>query len=76
MPFNGLMTELFQGSDNNDLIQHMFAFIKTQVENRRMPESGFSLDKIVHLYINFDRVVLTRGSSYKYEWMDGWMDTK
>ena len=29
-----------------------------------MPESGFSLDKIMHLYINFHRLALTRGSSY------------
>ena len=41
MPFNSLMTEFFQGSDINDLIQRMLAHIKTQVENLRMPESGF-----------------------------------
>ena len=29
-----------------------------------MPESGFSLDKIMHLHINFHRLALTRGSSY------------
>ena len=29
-----------------------------------MPESGFSLDKIMHLYINFHRLALTRGSFY------------
>ena len=28
-----------------------------------MPESSFSLDKIMHLHINFHRLVLTRGSS-------------
>ena len=46
------------------LIQRMLAHIKTQVENPWMPESGFSLDKIMHLYINFHRLALTRGSSY------------
>ena len=40
MPFNSLMTEFFEGSDINNLIQRMFAYIKTQVENPRMPESG------------------------------------
>ena len=35
-----------------------------QTENPKFPESGFSLDKIMHLYINFHRLVLTRGSSY------------
>ena len=42
----------------------MLAHIKTQVENPGMPESGFSRDKIMHLCINFHRLLLTRGSSY------------
>ena len=64
MPFNSLMTEFLGGNDISDLIQRMLAHIKTQVENPRMPGSGFSLDKIMHLYINFHRLALTRGSSY------------
>ena len=64
MPFHNLMTEFFEGGCVNDLIQRMLAHIKTQVENPRMPESGFSLDKIMHLYIDFHRLALTRGSSY------------
>ena len=64
MPFNSLMTEFFQGSNISDLIQRMLAHIKTQTENPKFPESGFSLDKIIHQYINFHRLVLTRGSSY------------
>ena len=31
MPFNSLMTDFFEGSDINDLIQRMFVHIKTQV---------------------------------------------
>ena len=71
MPFNTLMTELFEGSDTNDLIQRILAHIKTQTENPKFPESGFSLDKIMHLYINFHRLALTRGSSYSElpEWL-------
>ena len=64
MPFNSLMTEFFEGSDINDLVQRMLAYIKTQVENPRMPGSRFSLDKIMRLYINFHRLALTRVSSY------------
>ena len=64
LPFNSPMTEFFEGSDINDLIQHMLAHIKAQAENPRMPESGFTLDQIIHLHINFHRLVLTRGSSY------------
>ena len=33
MPFNSLLTEFFEGSDINDLIQRMLAHIKTQAEN-------------------------------------------
>ena len=58
------MTEFFEGSDINDLIRRILAYIKTQTENPKFPESGFSLDKIMHLYINFHRLVLTRGRSY------------
>ena len=64
MPFNSLMTEFFEASDINDLIQRMLAYIKAQTENPKFPESGFTLDKMMHLYINFHRLVLTRGSSY------------
>ena len=64
MPFNSLMTEFFEGSDTNYLIQRMPAHIKTQTENPKFPGNGFSLDKIMHLFINFHRLVLTRGSSY------------
>ena len=59
MPINSLI-EFFEGSSINDLIQRMLAYIKTRVENPRMPESGFMLDQIMH----FHRLPLTRGSSY------------
>ena len=64
MSFNSLMTEFFEASDINDLIQRRLAYIKTQTENPKFPESGFTLDKIMHLYINFHRLVLTWGSFY------------
>ena len=74
MPINILMTERFEGRDINDLIQRMVAHIKTQVENPRIPESGFTLNKIMHLYINFHRLTLTRGSSF-IELLE-WIKTK
>ena len=58
------MTEFFQGSYNNDLIERILAYIKMQTEYIKFPESGFSLDNIMHLYMNFHRLALTRGSSY------------
>ena len=45
MPFNSLMTEFFEGSDINDLVQRMLAYIKTQVENARMLVVVFHLIK-------------------------------
>ena len=42
----------------------MIAHIKTQVENPRMLESAFTLDKIMHLNINFHKLALIQGSYY------------
>ena len=64
MPFNSLMIEFFDASDINDLIERMLAYIKAQTKNPKFPVSGFTLDKIMHLYINFHKLLLTGGSSY------------
>ena len=40
MPFNSLMTEFFDASDINDLIECMLAYIKAQTENPKFSESG------------------------------------
>ena len=45
------MTEFFDASDINDLIQRMLAYIKAQTENPKFPEGDFTLDKITHLHI-------------------------
>ena len=63
MPFNSFMTKFFEASDISDLIQRMLAYIKAQTENPKFPESGFTLDKIMHLYINFHMLALTQGGS-------------
>ena len=71
MPFNSLITEFFEGSGINDLIELMLAYIKVQTENPKFPEGGFTLDKIMHLHINFHRLALTRDGSYTglREWL-------
>jgi len=58
------MIEVFQGSDIEELLRDMFANIKTQVEHPALPRSGFTLDYIMHLDIDFHRLILTRGASY------------
>ena len=62
--FNSRMTEAFQGSDLEELVRAMFAQIKTQVEHPALPKSGFTLDHIMHLDIDFHKLELTRGGSY------------
>ncbi|WP_171479370.1 hypothetical protein, partial [Acinetobacter baumannii] len=62
--FNSKMREFFQGSDMDEMLSEMFAHIKTQVEHPALPKSGFTLDYIMHLDIDFHKLVLTRGASY------------
>ena len=74
MPFNSLMTEFFDASNINDLIECMLAYIKAQTENPKLPGSGFTLGKTMHLHMNFHTLVLTRGSSYNE--LLGWIKSK
>jgi len=62
--FNSKMTEVFQGSNVEDQLHRMFVHLKTQVKHPPLPKSGFTLDHIMHLDIDFHKLVLTRGSSY------------
>ena len=64
MPINNLMTEFSEGSNIGGLMQHMFAQIKTQVENSQMPEINFTLYKIMHLHINFHKLELMEDSAH------------
>ena len=38
----------------------MLAYIKAHTENPKFPESGFTLDKTMYLYINFHRLALPK----------------
>ena len=62
MPINSFNRQFFEGSNTEELLQRMFEHIKAQVENPQMSESGFTLDQIMHLHINFHKLVLTRGN--------------
>ena len=59
--FNSKMTELFEGSDVEEILQGAFMAIKTQVEHPALPKSGFTLDYIMHLDIDFHKFELVRG---------------
>ena len=58
--FNSKMMEIFQGSDVDELLIKMFAHIKTQVEHPALPQNGFSIDRIMHLDIDFHKLKLTK----------------
>ena len=58
------MKELFESSNIEELIQRIFAHIKTREENPRTIESGFTLVQIMHLHISFQLLALIRGSFY------------
>ena len=62
--FNSKMTEVFQGSNVEEIVYNMFAYIKTQIEHPALPKSGFTLDHIMHLDIDFHQLQLTRGGSH------------
>ena len=64
LPFNSRMTDVFQGSDFNEIVNEMFAQMKTQIENPALKHSGFRFDEFLFLDVNFHQLNLTRGSSY------------
>ena len=55
---NSKMVKIFLGSDFEELIQCMFANIKTQIKNPGLPKSGFTQFRIMHLDINFETALM------------------
>ena len=64
LPFNSQMTEIFQGSDLNEIVNWMFNHTKTQIENPALANSRFRFDEVLFLDVNFYQLHLTRCSSY------------
>lgn len=60
--FNSNPTSFFQGSNIDNLMDTMFTHIKKHVEYPALPQSGFTIDRILHM--DFHKLRLTRGSSY------------
>ena len=56
--------EVFKGSDLNEIIEQMFARMRTQIENPALVNSRFVFDQVLFLDISFHKLKLTRGSSY------------
>ena len=62
--FNSKLTEIFQGSDFNELLDGMFIHMKKQIEIQHFLILWFVIEKILYLDISFSKLILTRGSSY------------
>ncbi|XP_057316769.1 uncharacterized protein LOC130657785 [Hydractinia symbiolongicarpus] len=62
--FNSRLLQVFQDSDVNELLDNMFAQIRVYVENPALPQSGFTIDRIIHMDTDFHKLQLTRDSSY------------
>ena len=66
LPFNSRMTEIFQGSDLNEVVNEMFAHMKTKIENPALTNDRFVFDEVLFLGVSFYQLNLTRGSSYMH----------
>ena len=64
LPFSRRMTEIFQGSELNEIVNEVFAYIKTQIENPAKEHIEFRFDEVLFLDVNFHQLKLTRDSSY------------
>ena len=62
--FNSRMTEIFQGSDLNEIVNEMLAHMNMQIENPALANSRFVFNEVLFLDLNFHLLNLTRGSSY------------
>ena len=62
--FNSRITEVFQGSDLGEIIEEIFAHMKTQIKNLALANSRFVFDRVLFVDINFHKLNFTRGSSY------------
>ena len=62
--FSSRMTEIYQGSDLNEIIDEMLAYMRTQIENPALTNSRFVFDEVLFLDVNFHQLDLTRDSSY------------
>ena len=64
LAFNSRMTDVYQGSDLDQIVDGMIAHMMTQIENPALLNSRFRFDEVLFLDVNFQWLNLTRGSSY------------
>ena len=64
LPFNSQITDIFQGSDLNEIVNGMFTQMKTQIENPALANSRIRFHQLLFIDVNFYQFNLSRGSSY------------
>ncbi|XP_057311370.1 uncharacterized protein LOC130649159 isoform X1 [Hydractinia symbiolongicarpus] len=62
--FNSYMEVLHSNDDISNVFDRIRNKIIEQIENPALPASGFTIDKILHMHVDFHKLKLTRGSSY------------
>ena len=64
LPFNSRMTKICQGSNLSEIVNEMFAHMRTQNKNPALANSRFVFDEVLFLDVSFHQLNLTQGSSY------------
>ena len=64
LAFNSRMMTVYNLNDKNEIVTTMIEHMAQQIENPALRNSKFVFDRVLHMYIDFDRLNLMRGSSY------------
>ena len=62
--FNSRMSNVYNLSDMNEIVNGMIAHMKQQIENPALSDSKFVFNEVVHMDVDFHRLNLMRGSNY------------
>ena len=64
LAFNSRMMTVYSLNDKNEIVTPMIEHMAQQIENPALRNSKFVFDRVLHMDIDFQRLNLTRGSSY------------
>ena len=56
LPFSSRMTDIFRGSDLNEIVNGMFTHMKTQTENPELANSRFIFVEVLFMDINLHQL--------------------
>ena len=64
LAFNSRMTNVYNLSDLDEIVNEMIVHMKEQIENPALLNSRFVFDEVLFTNVDFHQLNLTRGSSY------------